>query len=72
MIISKVKAVGALPFSGQWAKLAITEVLLRYFEDLPFGCGGLVFGGGHGLLRISFSASFHFGTGCKLSSDAKH
>jgi hypothetical protein len=27
-----------LPFSGQCVKLAITGGLLRYFEDLPFGC----------------------------------
>ena len=54
-----------LPFSGQCVKLAITGGLLRYFEDLPFGCevwcsvagiGPLHFGSAGLTLRVSLLA----------------
>ena len=53
-----------LLFSGQCVKLAIAGRLLRYFENLPFSLWGLVIGGGHGLLLVSFSTSLHFDAVC--------
>jgi len=47
-----------LPFSGQCVKLAITGGLLRYFEDLPFGCEVWCSVAAIGLLPVSLRVCF--------------
>jgi hypothetical protein len=51
-----------LPFSGQYVKLAITGGLLRYFEDLPFGCEVWCSVAAIGPLLASFSTNLQLGT----------